>query len=302
MKILVVDDSASVRGQVKELLSKSVPGVEIQTANNGIETLSLAEKFLPDMIIMDVQMPGMNGYEALRVLKSRERTREIPVIFLTGTYREEEDLITGLELGAVDYVMKPIQEKIFMARVKVMLRLKEAQEGIRRLSLHDPLTECFNRRFLMKRLSEEFNRGARNHHPVSGIMLDLDHFKQLNDAYGHDVGDQVLVKVANILKLSMREYDVLARYGGEEFFILLPQTDLENAIKMAERIRSLIQSVRIEAGERQLSVTASFGVAGYSGEETPDNPEHLLKQADIALYRAKENGRNRVEVFRPEQG
>lgn len=299
MKILVVDDSASIRGQVKELLTRTFSGVEVITGTNGIETLSLAEKHLPDIIIMDVQMPGMNGYEALRILKSRERTKDIPVIFLTGTYKEDEDLVTGLELGAVDYVMKPLQERIFLARVQVMIRLNEAQEDIRRLSLHDPLTECYNRRFLMKRLKEEFNRGERNHHPLSGIMMDIDHFKQLNDAYGHDAGDQVLIRISRVLNASMRDYDVLARYGGEEFFFLLPHTDLESATRMAERSRSVVENLRIEVDGTVLSITASFGVVGFGPAELPESPETVLKYADLALYRAKENGRNRVEVYKP---
>ena len=300
MKILIADDNATIKGQLKELLTQEFENIEVFTASDGIEAVSLAEKNHPDIIIMDVQMPGMNGYEALRVLKSREGTKEIPVIFLTGTYREEEDLIAGLEMGAVDYVMKPVQEKVFLARVKVMVRLKEAQAHIHRLSMHDPLTECYNRRFLMKRLKEEFNRSSRNHQALSGIMLDLDHFKQINDAYGHDAGDMVLVTVTKVLMSAMREYDVLARYGGEEFFILLPHSAVKDAAVMAERLRKLVESLKMKTGDKIIQITASFGVAGYKGTDIPENPDPLLKNTDIALYKAKRAGRNRVEVFKGE--
>ncbi len=294
MKILVVDDSVTIREKLRALIAGAMPEAEVLQATNGIDALQLADKHLPDLITMDIQMPEMTGYEALRILQTRERTKTIPVIFLTGTFQESEDIIRGLELGAVEYVTKPINDHVFLARMKVMLRLKAYQERILTMSLQDPLTECYNRRYLMQRLREEFNRCVRAQNPIAGIMIDLDHFKSINDAYGHDTGDAVLLRAVSALKVAIRTYDVLARYGGEEFFLLLPNTDAASARTIGERMRKMIEQLSVSAGTDQVRFTASFGVAGFAPGELPKNPESLLKRADEALYRAKEEGRNRV--------
>jgi two-component system cell cycle response regulator len=298
MKILTVDDSATIREKLKVLLTTAFPDVEVIQGASGIDAVALADKHNPDLIIMDIQMPEMTGHEAMRVLQNRENTRSIPVIFLTGALQESEDIVRGLELGAVEYVTKPIHDPVFLARVKVMLRLKAQQERILQLSLHDPLTECYNRRFMMQRLKEEFSRSRRTLHPVCGIMIDIDHFKTVNDTYGHETGDQVLVKVVSVLKVSIRTYDVLARYGGEEFFILLPNTSVESGVLIAERTRRLLEQVTVETQKAPIKVTASFGVAGFEGAQVPEDEDELLRRTDEALYAAKKGGRNRVEIFK----
>lgn len=296
MKILIVDDSVTVREKLKALIAGALPEAEVLQATNGIDALQLADKHLPDLITMDIQMPEMTGYEALRILQTRERTKTIPVIFLTGTFQESEDIIRGLELGAVEYVTKPIHDHVFLARLKVMLRLKAYQERILMMSLQDPLTECYNRRYLMQRLREEFNRSVRTKAPIAGVMIDLDHFKAINDAYGHDTGDAVLLRAVSALRVTIRTYDVLARYGGEEFFLLLPNTDAASARTIAERMRRIVEQLTVPAGTEVVKFTASFGVAGFAPDGFPKNPETLLKRSDEALYRAKEEGRNRVVV------
>lgn len=301
MKILTADDNQNIREQLKKLLKEAFPETQILEAKNGLELLALAEKEEPDLIISDIQMPQMTGYEALRILQAQERTKNIPVIFLTGTFQEDEDVAKGLDLGAVEYVTKPINKTVFVARVKVMLRLKAQQERILQLSNQDPLTECYNRRFLYQRLKEEYNRCQRQRNPISGIMIDLDFFKKINDTYGHEVGDQVLVKMVNALKISMRNYDVLARYGGEEFFVLLPNTDGKSALLIAERMRQIVEKLHIEAERKLIKVTASFGVSSFEEYPYPEDPELLLKWADIALYEAKRKGRNRVEYYSEEK-
>lgn len=301
MKILTADDSEKVRGELKKILLEAFPEAKIFQAKNGLEALSIAEKELPDIIISDIQMPQMTGYEVLRILQSREKTKNIPFIFLTGTFQEDEDIAKGLELGAVEYVTKPINKTVFIARVKVMLRLKAQQEKILELSNQDPLTGCYNRRFLYQRLKEEYNRCQRQRNPIAGIMLDLDFFKKINDTYGHEAGDLVLIKVANVLKVSMRNYDVLARYGGEEFFILLPSTDGNSAVKMAERVRKIIENMQVEIGKNIINITSSFGVSSFENFPFPSDPEFLLKWADMALYEAKRKGRNRVEYYTEEK-
>lgn len=301
MKILTADDNQNIREQLKKLLKENFPEIQIIEAKNGLELLALAEKEQPDIIITDIQMPQMTGYEALRILQAQERTRNIPVIFLTGTFQEDEDVAKGLDLGAVEYVTKPINKTVFVARVKVMLRLKAQQERILQLSNQDPLTESYNRRFLYQRLKEEYNRCQRQRNPISGIMIDLDFFKKINDTYGHEVGDQVLIKMVNALKISMRNYDVLARYGGEEFFVLLPNTDGKSALLIAERMRQMVEKLKIEAEKKIIKVTASFGVSSFEEYPFPEDPELLLKWADIALYEAKRKGRNRVDYYSEEK-
>ncbi len=301
MKILTCDDSQTIREQLKKLLKEAFPDITILEATNGLEALGIAEKQMVDLIIMDIQMPKMTGYEALRILQAQERTKNIPVIFLTGTFQEDEDVAKGLELGAVEYVTKPINKTVFLARVKVMLRLKAQHEKILQLSHQDPLTECFNRRFLYQRLKEEYNRCQRQRTPLAGIMIDLDYFKKINDTYGHETGDLVLIKLVNVLKISMRNYDILSRYGGEEFFILLSNTDGTSAMIIAERMRHLVENLVVEAKESMLRITSSFGVSSFEKFPFPKDPELLLKWSDIALYEAKRKGRNRVEYYSEEE-
>lgn len=301
MKIITADDNENVRQNLKKVLKDSFKDLKLLEAKNGLELLALAEKENPDLIITDIQMPQMTGYEALRILQAQERTRNIPVIFLTGTFQEDEDIVKGLDLGAVEYVTKPINKTVFVARVKVMLRLKAQQERILQLSNQDPLTECYNRRFLYQRLKEEYNRCQRQRNPISGIMIDLDHFKKINDTYGHETGDLVLLKLVNSLKISMRNYDILARYGGEEFFILLPNTEGKSALIIAERMRNIIEKLTMESGKKSLKITSSFGVSSFENYPFPEDPELLLKWSDIALYEAKKKGRNRVEYYSEEK-
>lgn len=300
MKILTADDNENIRTQLKKILKEAFPKNTILEAKNGLELLALAEKEEPDLIITDIQMPQMTGYEVLRILQAQERTKNIPVIFLTGTFQEDEDIVKGLELGAVEYVTKPINKTVFIARVKVMLRLKAQQEKILQLSNQDPLTECYNRRFLFQRLKEEYNRCQRQRNPIAGIMIDLDHFKKINDNYGHEAGDLVLIKLVGALRISMRNYDVISRYGGEEFFILLPNTNGKSAIAIAERMRVIVENLKIDIEEKILKITSSFGVSSFENFPFPKDSELLLKWADIALYEAKNKGRNRVEYYSKE--
>lgn len=301
MKILTADDNENIRKQLQKILKEAFPENKIFEAKNGLELLALVEKEKPDLIITDIQMPQMTGYEVLRILQAQEKTKNIPVIFLTGTFQEDEDIVKGLELGAVEYVTKPINKTVFIARVKAMLRLKAQQERILQLSNQDPLTECYNRRFLYQRLKEEYNRCQRQRNPIAGIMIDLDHFKNINDNFGHEAGDLVLIKLVSALRISMRNYDVISRYGGEEFFILLPNTDGKSAIAIAERMRVIVEKLRIDIEKKILKITSSFGISSFENFPFPEDPELLLKWADIALYEAKNKGRNRVEYYSNEK-
>jgi len=235
------------------------------------------------------------------MMKSRPDLQDTPVIMLTG--RDDRELkIKGLGQGASDYITKPFDAEELVARVKVHLKIKNLQDDLKRtnellleLSNTDHLTGLFNRRYLMESLGKEVQRSLRKGGNLSLIILDIDHFKQVNDTYGHLQGDIVLQKVAQLLQKELRAYDTAARYGGEEFIAVLPDATLEAAKFVAERVRASVQSTRFSGELSRLSLTISLGVAMFSpqGCGTVDG---FIKLADDALYRSKANGRNRVEA------
>jgi diguanylate cyclase (GGDEF)-like protein len=286
MVILVVDDMATNVFALEAILEELY---EIKTATSGEEALELAIKQpIPDLILLDVEMPGMNGYEVCKKLKSDSKTVDIPVIFVTSndeTAQEEE----GLLLGAVDYVTKPIRPAIVKARIKTHLLIKEQRDKLISLAMHDQLTTLYNRHYLVDEGERKFARSKRRSEPLSLIMADIDFFKKINDTYGHLMGDKILQNVAKTLKNGNRGEDFVARYGGEEFVILLENCNLESAVLKAEQLRQEIMVLKTE----DLQVTMSFGVIELTwGFETFDA---LLKAADDALYEAKESGRNQVK-------
>jgi diguanylate cyclase (GGDEF)-like protein len=225
--------------------------------------------------------------------------KNVPVIILTA--RETRELkIKGLEQGASDYVTKPFDPGELVARVKVQLKLKLLQDELKRsnemlkeLSNTDPLTQLFNRRYMMEVLDREIQRTARKGSPLSVLLMDIDHFKKVNDTYGHQLGDVVLVDLANIIKKHLRTYDVAARYGGEEFVAILPETPLNEAVAVAERIRIGTQKTVFPDKLQTLKITVSVGVATYPMPGL-DSVDDLIRIADEGLYRAKAEGRNRV--------
>jgi diguanylate cyclase (GGDEF)-like protein len=249
----------------------------------------------PDLILLDIIMPGMNGFEVLSALKEMDDTRSIPVIIITGldTVVDEEK---GFRLGAVDYITKPFNKSLVKARVVTHLRIVEQVRIIEQFGLLDPLTNIPNRRSLNTQMALEWRRAIGEKTPVSFGMVDLDHFKMVNDTYGHQQGDTVLKSVAGILKSSMkRPSDFAARWGGEEFAVLLPETDSNGALKLAEDIRGNIEKALIPgiADTSTISVTASIGIAS-TVPTVESSMSALIERADQALYAAKKAGRNRV--------
>ncbi|NLW85329.1 MAG: diguanylate cyclase [Planctomycetes bacterium] len=288
MRILIVDDSVDARTVAKARLSAE--GHEIICAEGGQIGLDLAAKENPDLILLDVDMPGMSGFEVCRKLKSNDELHLIPVIFVSGS-GDAGDKVIGLDLGAIDYVTKPFDAFELRARVRAALRTKRLQDILRDKALIDPLTELGNRRAFDERLRLEWSRAARYNLQLALIMADIDHFKDINDQYGHQIGDEVLRRISCRLSACLRECDAIYRYGGEEFGTLLPETSLSGAIELAQRLCAQISAEPLQIGNQTLKVSASFGAA--SNQDVND-PESLVGAADEQLYEAKGDGRNCV--------
>ncbi|MDY7010166.1 MAG: diguanylate cyclase [Planctomycetota bacterium] len=295
MKVLLIDDSPDALNIAKARLIKD--GLDVICANSGREGLEAARRETPDLILLDVDMPDMSGFDVCRKLKSDAELCMIPVIFLTGS-TDSTDKVEGLDLGAVDYVTKPFDAFELNARVRAALRSKHLQDLLIERARIDPLTELWNRRALMDRLEQEQVRIQLRGGSIACIIADLDHFKYVNDNYGHRVGDKILRLVAKGLTDQCRQSDLVARYGGEEFVILVPDEGTEGAATLAERCRRQIENIRLRVGEQEISVTASFGVADMTNLSSS---ETFIESADAALYRAKHAGRNRVTVASTEE-
>lgn len=297
--ILIIDDSDTIREQITRTLREVALFDRIHQAGDGIEALKILLAQPVDLILCDLEMPRVDGIKLLGMISGREELRDIPVIMLTG--REDRELkIKLLGQGASDYITKPFDAGELVARVKVHLKIKTLQDELKRsnemltqLSNTDPLTGLYNRRYMLEMLEKEVKRGDRKRTPISLIMLDIDHFKKVNDLYGHQNGDLVLTKVAELAATGLRIYDFTARYGGEEFVISLPETCHSDALMIAERIRSRIELHSFSGPLSKLKATASMGVATYPSE-TITSIDDLFRKADEALYRAKAAGRNRV--------
>jgi two-component system cell cycle response regulator len=245
------------------------------------------------LILLDIDMPGMSGFEVCKALKADPELCMIPVLFLSGTGGPEYK-VRGLDLGAIDFVTKPFDTFELRARVRAALRTKRLQDLLVERAHIDPLTGLPNRRALMERLYIEWARRRRHGGLLSFIMVDIDCFKQVNDEFGHVVGDQCLQEIARRIQHECRQPDLPARYGGDEFAIVVPDEPAEMACRLAERCRSEIESLELSARTEIVKTTASFGVAGAAGLPAPTAQ---IDAADHALYQAKQNGRNRVEAL-----
>ena len=290
MKILIIDDSADALAVAKARLTHE--GHDILCAGGGVEGLQTAAKEHPDLILLDLDMPDLDGFEVCRRLKADADLCMIPVIFLSGSGGPEER-VQGLNAGAVDFVTKPFDAYELRARVNAALRTKQMQDLLIHHAKIDPLTGLPNRRALDERLQQEWARLLRHGGNLSVIMADIDHFKNVNDRFGHPAGDEVLRHVAHMLAAGCRESDVPARYGGEEFVVITPETSLEAAARFADRLRVSICVQPLAVHGKALEITVSFGVADSEGLSSP---EELVQMADDALYRAKSAGRNCVKT------
>jgi diguanylate cyclase (GGDEF)-like protein len=292
-RIMIVDD---IPGNIRTLAEILKDDNNISMVTTGQEALEIAAAKQPDLILLDVVMPEMNGYEVCEKLKADPATRDIPIIFVTGQ-NEDRDEALGLELGAADYVTKPAKPAILKARVRNHIETKWQKEALVRLSNIDGLTGVANRRHFDHFLEQEWRRGVRGSLGLAIIMLDIDHFKKYNDHFGHGAGDECLKKVATTLNKSLlRSTDLLARYGGEEFAAILPQVERYGTERVAEKMRANIEGLMIPHPKSDTSehVTVSMGCASIFPTRG-GSPKPLLEAADEMLYAAKENGRNQFK-------
>lgn len=305
--ILLVDDDP---GAI-QLMGRILAGVgKLRFATNGRDALRLASEAAPDLILLDAEMPGLSGFEVLGALKADPALADVPVIFVT-SHAEPDFEVAGLELGAADFIAKPVHAPLLLTRVKTQLRLKHLADALRRVAMTDSLTGLANRRSLDEALAREWRLARRNGHALALLMIDVDHFKQFNDCYGHPAGDACLEAVARAaVGVSMRPTDLVARIGGEEFVMLLPHTPREGAGFMAQRVLEAVGALAIEHANSPSAghVTVSIGVACYdeasgcwvepSGDSgfasrlpNPCSMANLMRAADLALYAAKHGGR-----------
>lgn len=293
--ILIVDDESK---SIKILNNILKDEYKVFFATNGKNAIEFAERQKPDLILLDVMMPDMDGYEVCKKLKSSVTTKDIIVIFITAMSQETHE-ITGLGVGAVDYISKPFNHDIVKLRVNINLELKKHREFLENLSQIDGLTGIANRLKFDDYLDHEWKRAKRIKAQLSLIMIDIDYFKQFNDVYGHIAGDECLKRVAKTLaQSSQRSVDLVARYGGEEFVCVLPNSDADGALVVAENMRQMVASLNILHSNSKAAshVTISMGVSCVVPTRD-SNSKNLIDFADKALYQAKKNGRNRVELF-----
>ncbi len=299
---LVIDDSETLRAEILQILKEASLFDSYLEACDGLEGFKILLNNRVDLVLCDLEMPRMDGFRFLAMMRAREEFQDVPVIILTG--REDRDTkIRGLEQGASDYLTKPFDAGELVARVRVQLKVKSLQDELKRsndmlrtLSITDPLTHLHNRRHLMEMVEKEFQRASRKGAHLSLIILDIDYFKKVNDTYGHQEGDRVLTILADIVRRRLRSYDLAARYGGEEFVLLLPETPVNEALPIAERLRLEVQEHVFDGSLQGQVITISLGVATYPSPRI-ESIDSLFRQADEALYRAKQSGRNRVELM-----
>lgn len=289
--VLLIDDSQFVHRLLDARLRSE--SISLIGAENGRTGFEMAISSGPALILLDLDMPVMDGYETLRNLKEDPRTRDIPVIVLSGM-NSSQDKVAAFDLGAIDFVTKPFELTELRARVRSSLKMYALLQMLSQKAQIDGLSELYNRAYFDDRLREEYDRAIRHGHAMSIAMLDLDHFKHINDTYGHPAGDTVISGVAKLIMRETRSIDIACRYGGEEFALVMPETDPRQAEKMCQRIRELCEGITWSRHPSR-SVTLSIGIVGVNGGEPISiTPSAWVETADKNLYDAKQAGRNRV--------
>ena len=294
--ILIVDDTKINIDILIELLDETYDVVVSLSAKRALE---IVDEIHIDLILLDILMPDISGYDVYRALKTKKSSKNIPVIFITAN-TDEKSIDLAYEVGGIDYITKPFKALELLARVKTQLNmqdlLKELEEShseLKILASQDHMTKLYNRRYFSDISVSILDLAKRNNKEFAILMLDIDKFKNINDTYGHHVGDEVIIALANILKQTNRKSDIACRFGGEEFLILLPETDLQGGVNIAEKLRQLVAEYLVNVENQAIHFTVSIGVAEINLEKE-QNLETVIQRADEGLYKAKESGRNRV--------
>ncbi len=289
-RILIVDDNAVNIRLLKIILERE--GFEVLSTGNGLDAVDLTLKLTPHLVLLDLLMPDVSGMEILRILKLNNVTQSVPVLMVTAR-TSGEDVKAALEAGAFDYIKKPLDEVEIVARVRSALRHKFHQDKLVEMAMRDSLTGLYNHRLLIELLERELATGRRKQQSVSFCMADIDHFKRINDRFGHQAGDLVLQDVSRLLVSGLRKSDPIGRYGGEEFGLVLTSCSPEKAVGLCERLRGIVAEHPFLIEGEEVHVTLSMGLAhAEPGAEIRETD--LIQQADSALYRAKAEGRNRL--------
>jgi diguanylate cyclase (GGDEF)-like protein len=295
--VLIADESALIRAVARDILEEE--GYRVAEAGDGLTALEACRQAPPDVVLFDIEMPGLDGYQVLAELKSNAELKHIPVVFLTSRAGMEDVAVAGRRGGAHDYLRKPFEPAELLARVGSAIQIKKLQDELRRrnaeldrMSRTDELTGLYNRRHLDEELVRLHSDASRHHQLISLLLLDIDHFKRINDTYGEPAGDQVLRTFADRLRAVLRAGDIAGRWAGEEFLVVLPRTDLAGAREVAERIRFITAFDPVVADGKEISMTVSGGCALGPAESV----EVVVSLADKCLYEAKQAGRNRVVI------
>ena len=290
--ILVVDDTVANLDILNELLSQ----YDVIDAISAEDALEILECEKVDLILLDIMMPGMDGFELCSRLKNNNTTKDIPVIFITAK-TDEDSIEKAYSIGGTDYVTKPFRPKELLSRVKKELKLQDMVDELKLLASTDAMTKLYNRRYFTKISEHTLDLSKREKQDLSIIILDIDKFKNVNDTYGHKVGDDVIIILANKLIEHQRKSDVVCRYGGEEFVILLPNTSADGAKIVAEKLREDIENITLKpSSSLDLKFSISIGISQVN-VQTENSIEETLKRADTALYNAKNSGRNKVCTY-----
>ncbi|MCL4378572.1 MAG: diguanylate cyclase [Actinobacteria bacterium] len=291
--ILIVDDVQDNIKVLGNILKEE--NYKISAVSNGTQAISIAVAIHPDLILLDVMMPELDGFETCNKLKNIPETKDIPIIFLTAK-SETQDIINGFKIGAVDYIAKPFDSYELKARVRTHIELKISKDllleknGIlEKLAITDSLTGLYNHRYIIDNLSRLIEENKRYKKPLSISMVDIDNFKKVNDSFGHDFGDEVLIKVSNYIENGIRKTDLAGRYGGEEFLIIFNHSNLKSAIESIKRIIKNMENLKME--KNNFKITLSAGVCERKDEDVLE----FIKKADDLLYIAKQKGKNRLE-------
>jgi diguanylate cyclase (GGDEF)-like protein len=311
----VVDDDAQTLQVLQRILQAQ--GHQVHVAGSGRAALELALEVHPQMVIIDSVMPEMDGVALTRALREMLFGRSLYILLLT-TVDDEDKLIQAFDAGADDFVNKPPRPRVLEARLRAGRRVIQLQreieqdrEEIRRFAAElavtnrrlqqaamvDPLTEFPNRRYAMERLDQEWASAIRSNRPLACMVIDVDSFKHVNDRYGHEAGDAVLQKTAEVLKRSARAHDVICRIGGDEFLVICPDTETGAALQCGERLCNAVAATHVEYGNYRFKGSVSVGVA--SRDSAMPDPKSMIRAADHAMYRAKSEGRSRASVHRP---